>query len=96
MKALNLPIVNAVPSAAVLPINIESITTDKTTHHSSGNEDPAQLTVVTAPDTQDSVTWSGPGDFSSTSVLNPTWKPNGSTPKGKVTSDRECGSRRKQ
>ncbi len=79
------PIVNAVPSAAVLPINIESIATDKTTHHSGGAEDPAQLTVVTAPDSQDTITWSGPGDFSSTSVLNPTWKPNGSTPRGKVT-----------
>lgn len=78
-------VASAQPSTSVLPISIESIATNKTTHHSSGSEDPAQLTVVTAPDTQDTVTWSGPGEFSSTSTLNPTWKPNGSTPKGKVT-----------
>lgn len=76
---------SAQPSSSVLPISIESIATDKTTHHSGGTEDPAQLTVVTAPDSQDTVEWTGPGEFSSTSDLNPTWKPNGSTPKGKVT-----------
>jgi len=85
IESLPSAIGSAQPSAAVLPIHIESITTDKTTHHSSGSEDASQLTVVTAPASQDTISWTGPGDFSSTSILNPTWKPNGSTPKGKVT-----------
>jgi thiol-disulfide isomerase/thioredoxin len=77
--------VNSIPSTDVQPIQITSVTTDKTTHLAGGSEGTAQITLVTDPDPADSYSWSGPGDFSSTSVKNPTWKPNASTSNGKVT-----------
>lgn len=66
-------------------IDIVSITTDKTTHCSDLSEPVSNLLVTTDPEPADTYAWSGPGDFSSTTVANPTWKPNGSTPLGRVT-----------
>jgi len=77
--------VNSIPSTAQQPIAITSLTTDKTTHLAGGAEGTAQLTLVTDPDPADTYSWTGDGDFSSTSVQNPTWKPNAGTKLGKVT-----------
>ena len=77
--------VSSIPSTSAQPIQILSLTTDKTTHCLDGSENAAQLTLVTDPDPADSYSWTGPGVFSSTAVKNPTWKPDGNTPLGKVT-----------
>jgi hypothetical protein len=66
-------------------IDILTVTTDKTTHCSDASETASQLNVTTDPTPADTYTWSGQGDFSSTTIANPTWKPNGSTKLGKVT-----------
>jgi len=64
------------------PFTINSVTTSKTTHLQAGTETAANLNV-TMTGTPDSIAWSGAGDFSSTSIANPTWHPNGTTPLGK-------------
>lgn len=66
-------------------IEIISITTDKTTHCSDLSEAVSNLEVTTDPAPADTYLWSGPGDFSSTTIANPTWKPNASTALGKAT-----------
>jgi len=68
-----------------MPIQIDAVTTDKSTHLQAGTETPANLDVTTTPAVADSYTWSGAGVFSSTSVKNPTWHPVAATKLGKVT-----------
>ncbi len=73
-------------------IEIVSITTDKTTHCSDLSEPVSHLEVITDPTPADTYAWSGPGDFSSTTIANPTWKPNASTALGKATLTVEVSS----
>jgi thiol-disulfide isomerase/thioredoxin len=70
-------------SSDMAQIVITNVDFDKTTHVNDGSEPAANITVTTdQPATSYSAT--GPGVFTS-NATGGTWKPNGSTPLGKVT-----------
>jgi thiol-disulfide isomerase/thioredoxin len=76
--------VSSVPSEIViLPITITSFTTSKTTHHTSGSEGPANLSVVTD-SVPTSVDWNASAGVITGSGANVTWLPTGAAV-GKVT-----------
>lgn len=77
-------VASSIPSEIVIvPITITSFTTSKSTHHTSGSEGPATLTVATdvAPTSVDWSTSAGAVTGTGSSV---TWLPSGA-PVGKVT-----------